>query len=111
MIDISIVRDSEGFIWEFTVSGHAMFAENGRDIICASVSVLAYNAINALSELVDVKCDYEIKDGFMQCNIPTDIPKVKKDATRIILETIIVGFKQIEFSYGNKYISVVDEEV
>ena len=46
MISINIVRDSQGFIWEFTVEGHAGFSEQGSDIVCAAVSaIVSYNFV------------------------------------------------------------------
>lgn len=109
MIKIVVARDKEGFIWRFTVKGHAGFAEKGSDIICAAVSAIAYTAVGALKMLVGIK-NYTERDGFMKCSIPADIAETKKNTTRIILETAIIGFKQIELSYEG-YVSVVDEEV
>ena len=111
MINIHIIRDEKKFIWEFTVEGHAYYEEVGKDIICGAVSVIAYNAINALFEISSIKSNYIIRDGYMKCSIPTNIPKEKKYEVKIILETIVIGFKQIENTYGKEYISVLDEEV
>ena len=36
----------------FDISGHAMFAENGSDIVCASVSSAAYMAANTVTEII-----------------------------------------------------------
>ncbi|MCX7711615.1 MAG: ribosomal-processing cysteine protease Prp [Clostridia bacterium] len=111
MINIHVVRDNEGFIWEFTVDGHAGFGAAGNDIVCSAVSALAYTAIGALEDVAGIKFDYSIEDsGYMRCSIPTDIPFHKKNEVGTILKTIVLGFKQIELSYG-KYVAVLDEEV
>lgn len=109
MINIHIVRDKEGFIREFTVKGHAGFGKSGRDIICAAVSAVAYTAVGALDELVGIK-NYTEHEGYMKCTIPSDVGQDNKPTVRIILETMAIGFKQIEYSY-EKYVSVLDEEV
>ncbi len=109
MININIVRDESGFIWQYIVEGHAGFAESGRDIICSAVSVVAYTGINALEELVGIK-SYGIENGYMICSVPTDIPEELKEKVRTILETIVVGFKQLQLTYED-YVSVLDEEV
>ncbi|MDP4094090.1 MAG: ribosomal-processing cysteine protease Prp [Bacillota bacterium] len=109
MINISIVRDKKGFIWEFTVKGHAGYGKYGSDIVCAAVSVVAYTAIGALDELAGIK-NYSEKDGYMKCSIPLDIPEDKKQTAGIILETMAIGFKQVRNAYG-KYVSVLEEEV
>ncbi|HEX3029434.1 MAG TPA: ribosomal-processing cysteine protease Prp [Clostridia bacterium] len=109
MIDIRIVRDKEGFIWEFTVKGHAGFDKRGSDIVCAAVSAVAYTAIGALDDLADIK-NYSEKSGFMNCSIPAEIPEDKKQVARIILETMSIGFIQIRDTY-KKYVSVLETEV
>ena len=109
MINISIVRDKSNFIWEFTVKGHAGFAEYGSDIVCAAVSAIAYTALGALDELAGIR-NYTERSGCMECRIPLDISGDAKNTARIILDAMAIGFKQIEREYG-KYVSVVDEEV
>lgn len=109
MIDIRIVRDKEGFIWEFTVEGHAGFDKRGSDIVCAAVSAVAYTTIGALDDLTDIK-NYSEKSGLMSCRIPTDISEDKKQVVKIILETMLIGFKQIRDAY-KKYVSVLEMEV
>lgn len=109
MIDIRIVRDKEGFIRKFTVEGHAGFDKRGSDIVCAAVSAVAYTAIGALDDLADIK-NYSEKSGFMNCSIPTDISEDKKQVVKIILETMLIGFKQIRDAY-KKYVSVLEMEV
>jgi uncharacterized protein len=110
MIKVNVVRDKEGFIWQFSVKGHAGFESYGKDIVCSAVSVTAYNAIGALQELVGLKNFYSEKDGHMLCNIPNNLSPESKDTVKVILETTVIGFKQIELSY-RKYVSVLDEEV
>ncbi|NLD46342.1 MAG: ribosomal-processing cysteine protease Prp [Clostridiaceae bacterium] len=109
MIKISIIRNDEGFIREFTVKGHAGYAEEGSDIICSAVSVLAYTAAGALKEMAGID-GYTEKHGFMKCTVPADISGPEKEKAEIILETIVLGFKQIEHSY-KKFVSVLDKEV
>lgn len=111
MIRIHVVRDNEGFVWEFTIEGHAGYGEAGNDIVCSAVSVLGYTAIGALSDIASIDFNYSIDDsGYLKCSIPVDIAYHKKPCVKTILETIVLGFKQIELTYG-KYVVVLDEEV
>jgi uncharacterized protein YsxB (DUF464 family) len=98
MIIVEVKRDSEGFIWEFTVNGHAGSGEYGKDIVCAAASAIGYNALNALDKLVGIR-NYKEEDGHLTCTIPKNVEDIKKHDIQVILETIIIGFKQIEFSY------------
>ena len=48
MITITLQHDPDGWIESFCASGHAGYAADGPDIICAAVSVLAQTAIGSL---------------------------------------------------------------
>ncbi len=109
MITINISRDAEGYIREFTIKGHADYAEYGKDIVCAAVSAIAYTAVGALDELAGVG-DYSEKSGYMKCTVPQNMEQEKRKIAGIILEAACIGFKQIENSYGD-YVKVFDEEV
>jgi len=109
MIRVKILRDKEGFIWSFTIKGHAGYKKSGEDIVCAGVSAVAYTAIGALHEMAGIS-DFVEKDGYMKCNIPNNINDDLKQTVRIILETMVIGLKQIENSYS-KYVIVEEQEV
>jgi uncharacterized protein len=109
MIKAYIVRDSSKFVWEFSIKGHAGYGEHGSDIVCAAVSAIAYTALGALEEMTGVK-NYTEKDGLLKCSIPLNISDTDKRTAEIILNSMVIGLKQIEYSYG-KYVSVLDEEV
>lgn len=56
MIEINIV-EKIGYA-EIGVSGHAGYAEQGKDIVCASVSTIVELAILGLSSLAEQYPDY-----------------------------------------------------
>lgn len=109
MVHVHIVRDKNRFIWEFSVKGHAGYGRQGKDIVCAAVSAIAYTALGALQELVGFD-QYIEQNGFLKCSIPSDITGDEKYKTEIILETMVIGMKQIEMAY-KKHVVVLDEEV
>lgn len=119
MVKIHIVRDKTGFIWEYTVEGHAYAGEPGKDLVCAAVSAIAYTGANALEELAGIKLKARNgskvlteKPGYLKCVIPHDITEDKKSMVKVILETVRVGFEQIKYTPSyKKYISILDEEV
>ncbi len=47
------------------VTGHAGYAESGKDIVCAGVSITAQALAAALSQTQDVMCDVRKEDGSM----------------------------------------------
>ena len=109
MINISIVTDKKGFVWGFEIKGHAGYDEYGKDIVCAAVSTLAYTAVGAISEVTKIVA-YSQKDGYMKCSVPKDISDDDKNTIKIIFDTIVIGFKQIELSYKG-YVKVIIKEV
>lgn len=109
MINVAIVRDKEGFIWEFTIKGHAGYGKYGSDIVCAAVSAIAYTALGALEELAGIK-NYTERDGYLKCSLPVNIAGDARYRAGIILDAMVIGLKQIEYSY-DKFVTVVDEEV
>lgn len=109
MIKINVVRDNKNNIQKFTVKGHAGFSEYGSDIVCAAISAIACTAVGAMKNMVGT-CDYEEKDGYIECIVPQNISYEKRKIANIILETVVLGFKQVEFSY-RKYVSVSEKEV
>ena len=57
MIAVSVRKDG------ITVSGHANYAEAGKDIVCAGVSALVQGLIRSMESLTSDKIEYEISPG------------------------------------------------
>ncbi|MEN8906374.1 MAG: ribosomal-processing cysteine protease Prp [Clostridiales bacterium] len=112
MIEINVIKDEKGFIWQFIVQGHAGYDEFGKDIICSAVTVTVLNASNAIEEIVGIKADdtTKLKDGYVLMSIPENVSKSKKHDISVIMRTTLIGFKSIELKY-NKFVSVIEEEV
>ena len=69
MITAQLFQNSDKQYWGFKIDGHAGYAEEGEDIICAAVSVLALNTANSIEALTDVKPNCSMKDGYLSCEI------------------------------------------
>ena len=57
MIAVSVRKDG------ITVSGHAEYAEAGKDIVCAGVTALVQGLIRSTESLTSDKIEYEISPG------------------------------------------------
>lgn len=57
MIAVSVRKDG------ITVSGHANYAETGKDIVCAGVTALIQTLIKSIGDLTEDKIEYEISPG------------------------------------------------
>lgn len=110
MVNVCITRDETGFIRHLSIKGHAGYAKTGSDIVCAAVSVTAYTAAGALGDIAGLKNCFVEKDGYMLISMPEDITEQQRYIADIILETTVIGLKQIEMSY-RRYVTVLDEEV
>ena len=53
----------------FEISGHAMYAESGSDIVCASVSSAAYMAANTITDVIGADADAAAGDGTMSVTL------------------------------------------
>lgn len=123
MITVQIWRKPEGIIYRFRAEGHAGYAQRGQDIVCSAVAALTQAAVLGLMQVagchVDVQVDPEI--GLLDCTVCPDngkgsdgeeqspTPDAAKSgasegaapaAQSAILETMLLGLRQIEADYG-----------
>lgn len=110
MVKISIKRNDNNEISEFTVSGHAYADEVGRDLVCAAVSVLSQTIILGLYDIINVRAPYKIQEGYLTCSIPEGVSQKQREHINVLLETMLIGMKSIKESY-HKYIDIHDKEV
>jgi len=88
MTEVLVRRAPDGTITELQVKGHTGYAEQGEDIVCAGVTVLAVTAL-------------------MHCKLkPGGTPESAAKA-QVILETTVLGLLDIEKDYP-KYVRVTE---
>jgi len=108
MVTITLLEDSNGVHKGFIADGHTGYAEKGVDIVCASVSILTLNTINAIEvytrDVIDV--ERNDKEGFLAMHF---LSEPSSDA-RLLMDAMILGLSGIEDQYG-KYVKILLEEV
>ena len=62
MIKVSLKYDKE-LIDSISISGHALFDDYGKDIVCASVSSIVITTINAIVRLNSDSISYKEENG------------------------------------------------
>lgn len=67
MICAKFYRSNELFRG-FDISGHAGYAESGKDVVCASVSSAVQFAVNILDEF-DCKPEMNVEENLISCRI------------------------------------------
>ena len=87
--------------------GHAGYADAGEDIVCAAVSVLMINTLNSIEAFTDDNFDCKQKDGYLDFHITEPI----SDAAQLLMQSLVLGLKDIQKTYGETYIKIVIKEV
>lgn len=108
MIKAVVYRNKENCIYKFRLTGHAGFAQEGSDIVCAAVSVLVLNTINAIEAFteMDFSCDAnETKGGFLEMELVQE--QISHDAS-LLLETMAMGLRDVAREYSG-YIKLIEE--
>ncbi|MFO7245429.1 MAG: ribosomal-processing cysteine protease Prp [Thermaerobacter sp.] len=101
MIEAVFVRGAAGNIVEFSLSGHAGFAERGRDVVCAAVSALAQAALIGLEEVLRIDVEAEVDDdqGRLRCRIPEEAAASRLQGAAVLTETLLRSLRSIEAGY------------
>ena len=84
MIAVSVRKDG------ITVSGHANYAEAGKDIVCAGVSALVQGLIRSVESLASDKIEYEISPGRADIHY-----RDLSDAGKLLIDSFFIGVCQI----------------
>ncbi len=79
-----------------TLSGHAGYAEAGKDIVCAGVSALVQNLIQSIEELTQDTIQYSMSPGRVDINYGN-----LSEQAQLLVSSFFVGIKQIADNYPN----------
>ena len=94
MIKINISKD------EITIKGHSGYAEEGFDIVCASVSSICITTVNALLSIDEDCIEYIENDGYLNIKINKHNETIDK-----LIDNMINLLKELENDY-KKYIEI-----
>ena len=91
MIKISI-KENNKYIEEVSITGHAMYDDLGKDIVCSSVSSIVITTVNAIERIN--------KNSINYTENPFSIKVIKEDeVTNILLENMISLLKELGTQY------------
>ncbi|MBE5907021.1 MAG: ribosomal-processing cysteine protease Prp [Lachnospiraceae bacterium] len=111
MVNVTIFQ-KEGlkgkYISGFHCSGHAGFADYGKDVVCAGISALVLNTINSIEAFTEENftCEVEEATGDVRFSL-TDIPGEKAS---LLLDSLVLGVTGIQETY-RRYITLNFREV
>ena len=106
MITVTVYKRSDTCVG-FSSIGHAEYAEEGYDIICAAVSVLTVNAVNSIEQFTEDHFSAKQGDGLLSCMVDEPVSK----ETQLLLNSTILGLQDIQENYGREYLQLIFEEV
>lgn len=99
-------EDEQGCIRRFELSGHAGYADHGKDIVCAGVTALGFASVNGLEHFLPQALRVtQGEDGYLDCQFG-DISEDELNQAQWILQTMKLGIEGIQKEYGPKYIMI-----
>lgn len=109
-----LIRKTKDSYQGFNCIGHAGYADAGyadagSDIICAAVSVLVFNTLNAIESYTDDTMNVVTNDEAGLVDVVFESPV--SDRAKLLLDTMILGLTGIEKQYGKKFLRLKFEEV
>ena len=109
MIHITIFENEKNECIGFQTEGHAGYAESGEDIVCAAISVLVINTINSLDQLASqkIKLVTNEEEGLIDCRFDGQI----NEKSKLLLDSMVLGLREIKKQYGKTFIDLTFEEV
>ena len=90
------------------MEGHAGYAGEGEDIICAAVSALALNFFNSVEAFTEDGFEGGAgESGSFEFRFTSEISPESK----LLMNSLILGLRNIEKDYGRTYIIIRFKEV
>ena len=86
------------------ITGHALYDEYGRDIVCAAVSSIVITSINGALKVENNSLVYNEEDSKLTIDIKSNNKNVL-----LIIENMIEMLKELSLTY-KKNIKIIEEE-
>jgi len=93
MINVEVKKESNLYK-EIVITGHALYADYGKDIVCSAASSIVTTSINGILSLNKGSLSYEkSKSGLVIKNIKSD------DTTQKLIHNMMNLLKELEENY------------
>jgi len=102
MIRVQTVKEN-GHYKKFIICGHADYADEGEDIVCAAVSALVINTVNSIEKFTGDPFTCDCRDGMIQ---NWEFTSGVSRETELLMDSLMLGLTNIQVSYGEKYITI-----
>ena len=93
----------------FESRGHAGYAQEGEDIVCAAVSALVINAVNSIEAFTEDAFETEraVDGGYLKLQFNGN----PGERAALLMDSLVLGIESIQAEYGDEYITLAFEEV
>lgn len=110
MIDVTIIKSADR-IAGFTYKGHAGYAVEGEDIVCAAVTAQLMMAYNGLEQVMGIPLDLQMESqgGYLSF-VLAQASEEEADRAQVMMETLKLGLTAIQIQYQEN-ITLNEEEV
>lgn len=108
MIQAKFRQNEAGQIVSYEVTGHAGFREEGEDIVCAAVSVLAIETVNSAERLASHQMIVEEKPkegGYLYAEIGSELSEEQQVITQVLLKHLYFSLQDVAEAYPD-YVTV-----
>lgn len=90
------------------MAGHAGYAEEGEDIVCAAVSSIALNTINSIETFTEDKFEYTVNENDAVINYI--LKGAKSSESLLLLKSFVLGLNGLCKNYS-EFIKIAFKEV
>jgi uncharacterized protein YsxB (DUF464 family) len=106
---VTFYKNSQNTIVGFRTEGHAGYADAGYDIVCAAISILVINTINAVEKFTDIDCDIISDEEEAVISLMAK-PVILSNEFKVLLDALELGLSSIAADNAN-YLSITTKEV
>ena len=106
MIRFIVRKKNDGAYAGLKVEGHAKYANYGKDIVCAAVSVLTLNTVNSIEALTDNVMN--VRESGKGGALEVDFPEGLDEKGKLLMDALVMGIRDVEQQYGSGYVNVTE---
>lgn len=94
---------SKGHVTAVRAAGHAEFAEEGEDIVCAGVSSILQTALLGLLKVAGIQVGYRTdeENGELEIVVPKGLSELQQRDSDVILKTALEGISDFADGYSD----------
>lgn len=109
MVSVVVAKNRKNEYVGFTCSGHAGYDEYGRDIVCAALSMLVINTVNAIDSLTD--CRLTVTTDEAEGEMKVIFPDAASEDAKLLIDAMLLGIRGVIDEYGSAYATLIMKEV